>query len=201
MPERAAGDRVDGGAVGRAVVGDQPLDGDAVGWRSSATARRRNADRGGGLLVGEDLDVGQAGGVVDRDVHVLPADGLARDARRRRCGERCSALRLPVTRLPAPPLDPPELLDVDVDQLAGPLALVALRGLQARAGRACPSRSASGSPTPSRAAISSSSAISAPVIRNRRSAAIASIRRSSVRLATDRGAEERSSSPARPSAR
>jgi hypothetical protein len=50
-------------------------------------------------------------------------------------------------------------------------------------------------------AIPRHSAISAPVIRNRRSAAITSIRRSPVRLATTTGAEERSSSPARPSAR
>jgi hypothetical protein len=32
--------------------------------------------------------------------------------------------------LPAPPLDAAELLDVDVDQLAGDLAFVTLRGLQ-----------------------------------------------------------------------
>jgi hypothetical protein len=49
-------------------------------------------------------------------------------------------------------------------------------------------------------AISKVSAISAPVIRNRRSAAITWTRRSSVRLATTDGAEERSSSPSRPSA-
>ena len=47
----------------------------------------------------------------------------------------------------------------------------------------------------------SSSAISAPVNRSRRSAAIASIRRASVRLATTTGADERSSSPAGPSSR
>jgi hypothetical protein len=50
-------------------------------------------------------------------------------------------------------------------------------------------------------AIPSSSAISAPVNRSRRSAAIASILRSSVRLATTVAAEERSTSPARPSKR
>ena len=30
------------------------------------------------FLVGEDLDVGQAGRVVDADVHVFPADGHVR---------------------------------------------------------------------------------------------------------------------------
>jgi hypothetical protein len=45
------------------------------------------------------------------------------------------------------------------------------------------------------------SAISAPVIRNRRSAAIASTRSSGVRCGTDRGTEERSNSPASPSTR
>ena len=49
--------------------------------------------------------------------------------------------------------------------------------------------------------IPSASAISGPVNRNRRNAAIAWIRRSQVRLATVAGAEERSSSPSSPSAR
>jgi hypothetical protein len=47
----------------------------------------------------------------------------------------------------------------------------------------------------------SSSAISAPVNRHLRSAAIASIRRSSVRLATAVAADERSTTPAGPSTR
>src|SRR4051794_6798053 len=70
--EGAARDGVDGGAVGRAVVGDQPLDGDAV----AAVERDRaaqEADRGRGLLVAEDLDIGQASAVVDSDVDELPA--------------------------------------------------------------------------------------------------------------------------------
>jgi hypothetical protein len=44
-------------------------------------------------------------------------------------------------------------------------------------------------------AMSSSSAISGPLKRSRRNAAIASIRRSSVRLLTSRGAELRSNKP------
>ena len=39
------------------------------------------ADRGRGLLVAQDLGVGQAGGVVDGDVDVVPADDLAIDNR------------------------------------------------------------------------------------------------------------------------
>jgi hypothetical protein len=50
-------------------------------------------------------------------------------------------------------------------------------------------------------AMPSSSAIWAPVDRNLRNAAIASIRRPSVRLATSVGAEERSASQAGPSTR
>jgi hypothetical protein len=79
--------------------------------------------------------------------------------------------------------DPAELLDVDVDQLARPLTLVTLR-----------------LPETVESAIPSVSAISAPVKRNRLSAAIASTLRSSVRFATDRGAEDRSSKPSSPSA-
>jgi hypothetical protein len=86
-------------------------------------------DRGERLLVGQDLDVGQAGGIVDGDVHELPADALAAvtvavDER------RVVVLAQPVAdALARAALDAPELLDVDVDQLAGPRALVALRGL------------------------------------------------------------------------
>src|SRR4051812_41644485 len=98
------------------------------------------------------------------------------------------------------PSDSPELLDVDVDQLAPPGALVALGGLHPHPAKlAHPDRRED--PRDRRDAIPSSSAISAPVKRSRRSAAIASTRRSSVRLATTAGAEDRSSSPAGPPAR
>src|SRR5436305_3318056 len=128
--ESAARDRVDGGTVRRAVVGDQPLDRDphrAV-VRDGTT---KESDSGGGLLVGENFDVGQAGCVVDRDVHVLPADGLAANA-----GGIDSLWGVAQTAcavddaLPSAAVDPSELLDVDVQQLAGTRALVALRGLQ-----------------------------------------------------------------------
>jgi len=51
------------------------------------------------------------------------------------------------------------------------------------------------------AGIESASAISAPVIRNRRSAAISAIRCSLVRSGTRKGAEQRSSSPCSPPSR
>jgi hypothetical protein len=60
----------------------------------------QQADRGRGLLVVEHLDVGQPGGVVDRDVDVLPAGAAG-------------ALSGPaVARDPVPgaALDPAELL-------------------------------------------------------------------------------------------
>jgi hypothetical protein len=74
--QRATGDRVHGGAVSRAVVGQQLLDGHAIAGEERDGAPEKD-DRGARLLVGEDLGVGQAGGVVDGDVHVLPADRLA----------------------------------------------------------------------------------------------------------------------------
>ena len=129
-------------AVGRAVVGDHALDGDAVaGVERQRAAQER--DGGGGLLVGQDFGVGQAGGVVDRDVNERPsrlacaadAGGVGASAGARGCWR-------PVTRLPGAAADPPELLDVDVDQLAGPLAFIALARALGRAGRNCPSRSA-----------------------------------------------------------
>ena len=156
-------------AVGGAVVGHHALDLDAVGGVEGDRAAQER-DRGRGLLVGEDLDVGQAGGVVDADVHELPA---ARCRARRRVARRGVWLALcRVTRCPAP-RDPAELLDVDVDQLAG------MRGARSGwAARAAPAAQSLPSPIRSRtaetveSAIARHSAISAPVIRSRRSASI-----------------------------
>jgi hypothetical protein len=84
----------------RAVEGDRPP---------------QEADRGGRLLVGQDLDVGEAGGVVDADVDALPAGSQravleAPDLGATPAGD-------PVTR--ALGADPAEFFDVDMDQLAG----------------------------------------------------------------------------------
>ena len=63
--------------------------GDAVGGVEGDRAAQE-ADRGRGLLVGEHLDVGQAGGVIDADVHEFPAAARAAPAvaRRGRRGPR-----------------------------------------------------------------------------------------------------------------
>jgi len=72
-PQRPTSDRVDRRAIARAVVGQQLLDAHAVALEElHGTAKEANhRDR---LLVAEYLGIGQTGAVVDRDVHVLPAD-------------------------------------------------------------------------------------------------------------------------------
>jgi len=131
--ERPAGERMGDRDVGGSVVGHQPLHRDPVraveGHRPS-----QEADRGGRLLVGQDLGVGEAGGVVDADVDPLPAD-LATPAARRVDGGAVAPAP-PGHAVPGPVrADAAEFLHVDVDQLARPGALVAtdrLRRLQAR---------------------------------------------------------------------
>jgi hypothetical protein len=88
------------------------------------SALRKKAAGRGAPLVGQDLGVGEAGGVVDADVNELPAG---------------RADLLGMGDRPAPSmhsavagdsvagnLDAPQLLDVDVDELTGSLALVAV---------------------------------------------------------------------------
>ena len=70
--ELVAGDAVQVGAVGGAVVGHDPLDGDVVAG-VEGDGSFEELDGGGGFLVAVDFDVGQAGGVVDADVDELPA--------------------------------------------------------------------------------------------------------------------------------
>jgi hypothetical protein len=97
-------------------------------------------------------------------------------------------------------LDPTEFLDVDVDQLARPRALIADRLLETDpAKRPIPARVSTTETVES--GIRSVSAISAAVIRNRRKAMIVATRSVGVRLAIRLGAEERSKSPCSPSAR
>ena len=81
--------------------------------------------------------------------------------------------------------DAPEFLDVDVDQLARSGALVALDRLESEAAELAHPDPGQDPQTVDNG-IASVSAISGPVKRNRRSAAIASMRRSQVRLATVR---------------
>jgi hypothetical protein len=106
---------------GGPVVGHQPLDGDALAGEPGDGVLQK---RGDGLLalVIEDLDIGQTGAVVDADVDELPADPPA---------ARAAVTADPMPRAP----DPPELLDVDVDQLTGHRALIAIRRLGLLHGR------------------------------------------------------------------
>src|SRR6266566_3446787 len=71
-----AGDGMDGGAVAGAVVRNQPLDADAVAAVKDNGAVEE-ADRSDGFLIGQDLGVGESAVVVDGDVDVFPADGVA----------------------------------------------------------------------------------------------------------------------------
>src|SRR3954447_5661483 len=88
--------------IGRAVVGHDPLDGDA----EAGEPGKRPLEEGHGALlalVGQDLGVGEPGGVVDADVEELPADA-ARPA---------GAVAGDAV---AEALDPAELLDVEVEE-------------------------------------------------------------------------------------
>ena len=69
----AAGGAEGVAAIGRAVVGHHPLDGDAEAGEPSDGPVEES--HGTFLaLVGQDLAVGEPGGVVDRDVQEVPAD-------------------------------------------------------------------------------------------------------------------------------
>ncbi len=106
---------VDFGAVAGAVVGHDALHVDAMlGEPGDRSFQERDA--GGAFLVGEDLDVGEAAGVVDRDVDVLPAGLVGAPVALAAAGDSMTGT-----------FEPAELLDVDVDQLAGVAAAVPVR--------------------------------------------------------------------------
>lgn len=117
-PERgdgvSEGDRV---AVGEGVVADHAPDlGDAVSGEVGGCAGQEPGG-GGSFFVRVDLGVGQAGVVVDGCVDVVEANAS------------CADLLAASVGAPAPTVgDAPELLDVDVYQVAGSLVLVAGRG-------------------------------------------------------------------------
>ncbi len=69
---------------------------------------------GGALFVGEDLGVGQPAVVIDHGVHVVIADAASADLFAAAVGAPPSSLG-----------DAAELFDVDVDQLAGTVPLIA----------------------------------------------------------------------------
>ncbi len=98
--ERAAGDCVHDRDVGAAVVGEDPLNGDAVAGEEGERSAEE-ADCGCGLLVGEDLGVGEAAVVVDGDVDVVPACGAAVVAVRVAAARSAWPAGRKPTRLPA----------------------------------------------------------------------------------------------------
>ena len=111
-------------AVTGAVVAHHALDGDPVGGVEGDRSPQE-AGGGGASLVVEHFDVGQARGVVDADMHELPTLR----------GAAAAGTPVGVLALASPgdamtnAGDDPELLDVDMDQLARPRALVAVRRL------------------------------------------------------------------------
>jgi hypothetical protein len=108
--ESAAGECVERRAVGAAVVGDDALDLDAA----AAVERDRplqKRDRGRCFLVLEDFGVREAAVVVDADVDVLPADGLASLAARVGACRDVMAAMTVAPALAGAALDPAQLLD------------------------------------------------------------------------------------------
>src|SRR5262245_60875741 len=101
------------GDVARAVVRDHPLDANAA-LAKPAQSALEEADGGLPALVGEHLDVGETGGVVDGDVGELPAGAI----------DPPGAIAMDAM---AHAVDLGQGLDVEVQELAGPFALVATR--------------------------------------------------------------------------
>jgi hypothetical protein len=110
-PEVQGGDGNGGGAVGAAVVSQEALHDDAL-RRVPGHGAPQEAGRGGAGFVGEHLGVGEPGVVVDGHVDVLPADAPL------------AAAPIPVHAM-ADAADPPQLLDVEVDEVPRLGALVA----------------------------------------------------------------------------
>jgi hypothetical protein len=109
---------MDDGAVGGAVVGQHALDDDAVA-REEGSGAAQEGDGGGRFLVTKHLGVGESAVVVDRDVDVFPADGRA--AMPVFVGEGwLVVVAAAADPFPGATLDPAELLDVDVHELARP---------------------------------------------------------------------------------
>ena len=99
--------------IGRSVVGHDPLDADAEALEPGQCAAGKS-DSAVGFFVGEDFAVGQAAGIVDGDVEIFPA------------GAALVALAGAITGdAVADAVDAAEFLDVDVDEFAGFLALIA----------------------------------------------------------------------------
>ena len=110
---------MDGGDVGGAVVGQDPLDGDAVSLVVGDGATEE-AGRGRRAFVCEDFGVGEPGVVVDGDVDELPACQATAAAGPVIATRPAFAGQAAADALAGAALDPAQLLDVDVDELARP---------------------------------------------------------------------------------
>src|SRR4051794_3171621 len=109
------GGEVPGDPVVLRVVGEHPLDADAVAGVEGGGAGEE-AGAGGALLIAEDLGVGQPGVVIDGGVDVVIAQAAGR------AGSGAAAVGAPAATVG----DAPELLHIDVDQGAGPVVFVAV---------------------------------------------------------------------------
>ena len=172
-----------GAAVAGAVVGHDALDADAVGAVVSDGAAQKRGS-GDGLLVCEHFDVGQAGGVVDADVDVLPADPAC-----------CVVLPVAVDAVTGAGRSAPSFLTSMCTSSPGRLRSYRFAGSGGSSRERLPSPIRASTAETVESGIARHCAISAAVIRRRRSAAIAATRASAVRCGIRCGAEERSSSP------
>jgi hypothetical protein len=111
--ETFAGPSEGEGLVARAIVGHYAL---GLDTEAGVIGDRclEKGDRAALLLVRHDLREGDAGVIVDADVHVFPADAALITLASAVAGDAVSDL-----------IELTELFDVDVDQLAGMLALIA----------------------------------------------------------------------------
>ena len=171
------------GDVAGAVVGHDPLDLDAVlaNQRAARTRKPVVEDR---ALVGQDLDVGEPCGVIDRDMEEVvanadcPAPAVAGDA-------------------VADIGEAGELLDVEVDQLPRPLTLItADRFRLGQVLQATEPASLKPPATVERASVSLMAIASAVSRYSRRNRSIRATVASARRLVIRSGREERFSSPA-----
>jgi hypothetical protein len=99
--------------IGRAVVGHDPLDRHAEALEPIQRTARES-DGAFSALVRKNFTVGHAGRVIDRHVEKFPARATLVALPRAIAGDAM-----------ADAINAAELLDVDVDQFAGPVALIA----------------------------------------------------------------------------
>jgi len=130
-------------------------------------------------------------------VHALPPDLLACNTLGVGPGG-CPTLAAPGDPLARPALDAPELLDVDVDELARPAAFVAVDRLGGSSRERLPSPSRLSTIETVESGMARRSEISAAVNRSWRSSQIAVTRSAGVLAGTRRGTGRRSTRPDAP---